>query len=127
MNPQVSRMNRRIHVFIAVIGIGLWSEWSRGDSPPPVGGKLTPRDFITCIGESGGGTSAERQGNKVLRDSYHAYAGLQSFVATDSVDSVTDFPDGPLRQTFQLKVQFQKPGKVRMEGPLKHGGKLLIL
>jgi hypothetical protein len=92
-----------------------------------VGNDHKKRDFIACTDKALEGGAAESQGGKILLASDHAYARLQSYIGTVSLESVTDFERGPFRETRKLKVFFQRPGKIRLEGIVTNSGEFVIL
>ena len=85
------------------------------------------KDFVTCTDTAAERTVPESRGRETLLDSHRAYAALQSYVGTVTVESVADYGRGPFRETRALKVFFQRPAKIRLEGSVPNSGKFVIL
>jgi hypothetical protein len=111
----------KLAIWAPLIGaIGLFAVCSRN--------KDSHRDFVTSSGDSPTTVDAERQGHRILLECHRAYAALESYVGIITADSVTTFDDGPFHRGFTLKVNFQRPNKIRLEGILRHdAGKVVIL
>jgi hypothetical protein len=111
---------------LSVIWIVLVSACGPNDGPVP-GGESKAKDYITLTDTTAKGPAAELPGSKVLLDAARAYASLQSFVGTVRVESAANYAAGPYQETRTLKVYYQRPGKIRLEGLVPNSGPFLIV
>jgi len=113
--------------YVTLMCIVLLSACRHDGCPVQVGNDPKKKDFVTCTDTAVERTAAESQGGKTLLDSHSAYAALRSYVGTVTLESVADYDRGPFRETRTLKVFFQRPAKIRLEGLVPNSGKFVIL
>lgn len=71
--------------------------------------------LMICLSNVGG-PMKEMEGDEILKKSQEAYAALNAYVGTTTVQSRAEIGGTKLDQTASAKITFVRPGKIHIEG-----------
>ncbi len=71
---------------------------------------------LTICLSNGGGLVEEMDGDEILKKSQEAYAALNAYVGTTTVQSRAEIGGTKLDQTASAKITFLRPGKIHIDG-----------
>jgi hypothetical protein len=94
--------------------------------PTAPSGPITKTDFITCV-EPENVHQVVPTAADVLLASQRAHAKLESLVGTVTVEDVANYANRSFSERRTLKVFFQRPAQIRVEGSVPRSGKFTIV